>query len=95
MMVVLCDRLRLCSTTALDCRTGQNKGRYRKQERSFFLVWLHTMNVFVGHSTELIFTPLCMEKRPEAKNDLYYSELERKQTRLLGDMTSLFLHICP
>ena len=31
-----------------------------------------------------------MEKRPEEKNDLYYSELERKQTRLLGDMTSLF-----
>ena len=35
----------------------------------------YTMNVFVVHSTELIFTPLCMEKRPEAKNDLYYSGL--------------------
>ena len=34
----------LCLTVALDCRTGQNKGRYRKQERSILLihiVWEH------------------------------------------------------
>ena len=30
-MSVFCDRLKLCSTAALDCRTGQNKGRYRKK----------------------------------------------------------------
>ena len=37
-MGVFCDKLKLCSTTALDCWTGQNKGRYRKQELSFLLV---------------------------------------------------------
>ena len=30
-MGVFCDRLKLVSTAALDCRTGQNKGRYRKK----------------------------------------------------------------
>ena len=40
LMGVFCDWLKLCSTAALDCRTGQNKGRYRKQERSFLLVLL-------------------------------------------------------
>ena len=28
LMGVFCDRLKLCSTAALDCQTGQNKGRY-------------------------------------------------------------------
>ena len=27
LMGVFCDRLKLCSTAAPDCRTGQNKGR--------------------------------------------------------------------
>ena len=31
-MGVFCDRLKLCSTAALDCRTGQNKGRYREKK---------------------------------------------------------------
>ena len=35
-----CDRLKLCSTAAPDYRTGQNKGRFRKQELSFQLVSL-------------------------------------------------------
>ena len=39
-MGVFCDRLKLCSTAAPDCQTGQNKGRYREQERSFLLVSL-------------------------------------------------------
>ena len=30
-MGVSCDRLKLGSTAALDCRTGQNKGRYCKK----------------------------------------------------------------
>ena len=30
-MGVFCDRLNLCSSAALDCLTGQNKGRYRKK----------------------------------------------------------------
>ena len=38
---VFCDRFKLCSTAALDCRTGQNKSRYRKQELSFLLVLLN------------------------------------------------------
>ena len=37
LMGVFCGRLELCSTAAPDCRTGQNKGRYRKQELSFLL----------------------------------------------------------
>ena len=39
-MGVFCDRLKLCSTAAPDCWTGQNKGRYCEQERSFLLVSL-------------------------------------------------------
>ena len=31
-MGVFCDRLKFGSTVALDCRTGQNKGRYSKKE---------------------------------------------------------------
>ena len=38
LMGVFCDRLKLCSTAAPDCQTGQNKGRYRKQELSFLLI---------------------------------------------------------
>ena len=34
-MAVFCDRLKLDSTAALDCRTGQNKGRYRKKKSSY------------------------------------------------------------
>ena len=40
-MGVFCDRLKLYSTAALDCRTGQNKSRYRKKELSFLLVSLY------------------------------------------------------
>ena len=39
-MAVFCDSLKLGSTAALDCRTGQNKGRYCKKEVSFLLVLL-------------------------------------------------------
>ena len=39
-MGVFCDKLKLCSTAALDYRTGQNKDRYRKRELSFLLVSL-------------------------------------------------------
>ena len=31
-MGVFCDRLKLGSTASLDCRTGQNKGRYREKK---------------------------------------------------------------
>ena len=44
-MGVFCDRLTLCSTAALDCRTGQNKGRYREKEFSFLLVLLSATNI--------------------------------------------------
>ena len=40
LMGVFCDRLKLCSTAAPDCRTGQNKGSYCKQELSFLVVSL-------------------------------------------------------
>jgi hypothetical protein len=36
-MGVFFDRLKLCSTAALDYQTGQNKGRYRKKELLFLL----------------------------------------------------------
>ena len=39
-MGVFCDRLKLGSTAALDCRTGQNKGRYHEKELLFLLVLL-------------------------------------------------------
>ena len=41
-MGVFCDRLKLCSTAAPNCWTGQNKGRCREQELSFLLVLLTT-----------------------------------------------------
>ena len=40
LMGVFCDRLKLHSTAAPDCWTGQNKGRYPEEERSFLLVSL-------------------------------------------------------
>ena len=39
-MGVFCDRLRLGSTAALDCLTGQNKGRYSEIELLLLLVLL-------------------------------------------------------
>ena len=35
-----CDRLKFGSTAAPDCRTGQNKGRYREKELLLLLVSL-------------------------------------------------------
>ena len=40
---VFCDRLKLCSTAAPNCQTGQIKGIFCKQKRSFLLVSLHSM----------------------------------------------------
>ena len=40
LMGVFCNRLKLYSTAASDCRTGTIKGRYRKQVLSFLLVSL-------------------------------------------------------
>ena len=40
LMCVFCDRLTLCSTAALYCRTCQNEGRYHKKELSSLLVLL-------------------------------------------------------
>ena len=42
-MCVFCDRLKFGSTASRDCRTGQNKGRYRKQEL-LLLLFLLAMN---------------------------------------------------
>ena len=39
-MGVFCERLKLGSKGALDCQTGQNKGRYCKKELSFLLLSL-------------------------------------------------------
>ena len=36
----LCVRFKLSFTAATGCQTGQNKGRYRKQEHSLLLVSL-------------------------------------------------------
>ena len=47
-MGAFCDRLKLGSTAALDCRAGQNKGRYRKKELLFLLVsLLATVNILI------------------------------------------------
>ena len=39
-MGVFCDLLKLGSTAALNCQTGQSKGRYREKELLFLLVSL-------------------------------------------------------
>jgi hypothetical protein len=41
---VFCDRLKFGSTAALDCRNGQNKGRYCKKELLLLLVLLSEPN---------------------------------------------------
>jgi hypothetical protein len=51
-MGVFCDRLKLGSTAALDCRTGQNKGRYSKEEL-LFLVYSLSPVVCLSNSTGL------------------------------------------
>ena len=38
-MGAFCDGLKLGSTVAPDCRTGQNKGKFHKKELSFLLVF--------------------------------------------------------
>jgi hypothetical protein len=56
LMCVFCDRLKFGSTAALNCRSGQSKGRYCKKELLLLLVLflmsinnpIHSMNVFVG-----------------------------------------------
>ena len=41
-MDVFCDRLKFDSTAAaIDCHTGQNKGRYGEKEVLLLLVWLY------------------------------------------------------
>ena len=40
---VFCEGLKLGSTAALDCRTGQNKGRYREKELLLLLVSLELL----------------------------------------------------
>ena len=43
-MGVFCDRVKLGSTAALDCLTGQNKGRYIKEELLLLLILLVDSN---------------------------------------------------
>ena len=43
-MGVFCDMLKYGSTAALNCLTGQNKGRYRKKELLLLLVSLGKSN---------------------------------------------------
>ena len=46
LMCVFCDRLKFGSTAALDCRTGQNKGRYHEKDPvvtvPYFVIESHT-----------------------------------------------------
>ena len=53
-MVVFCDRLKLCSTAALTCRTGQIKGRYREKEHSFLLVSLNRAFSLLEQTRDMI-----------------------------------------
>ena len=46
MMGVFCDMLKLCSTAALDCWTGHNKGRYHLQKRAL----IHTRLISMSNS---------------------------------------------
>ena len=47
-MGVFCDRLRFGSTEALDCCTGQNKGRYSKKELLLLLLLLISVSLLIG-----------------------------------------------
>ena len=62
-MGVFCDRLKLGSTAALNCQTGQNRGRYRKKELLFLLVLLPDYNnklkILLGVKLHKKFKILC------------------------------------
>ena len=64
LMDVFCDRLKFCSTAALDCRTGQDKGRYCKKELLFLLVLLSqaypSIEIQAGTFNSLIFYTLAL-----------------------------------
>ena len=47
-MVVHCDRLKLGPTAALDCQTGQNKGKYSKKELHKLPVYSCFTSFFLG-----------------------------------------------
>ena len=44
-MGVFCDSLKFGSTAALDCHTGQKKGKYCKKELLLPLVSVHSTNL--------------------------------------------------
>ena len=46
LMGVFCDKLKFGSTAALDCRTGQNKGRYHEKQLLLLLVLLIFTNFY-------------------------------------------------
>ena len=67
LMVVFCDRLKLGPRAALDCQTGQNKGRYCEKKLSFLLVslirtiWLNYSSVD-GKVAIQVFPPLRFDR---------------------------------
>ena len=61
-MGVFCDNLKLCSTAALNCRTGQNKGRYCEKELSFLLVSLSIKIKAQVYSEGTKYWDLCLSK---------------------------------
>ena len=56
-MDVFCDRLKLGSIAALDCQTGQNKGRYHEKELLFLLVSLASTINWLFWSVCRVFYP--------------------------------------
>ena len=63
-MIVFCDRLKLCYTAALDCRIGQNKGRYREKELSLVPSDSQGIPVIIFEKTFAVFRR-CAGKRPQ------------------------------
>ena len=62
---------KICSTAALDCRTGQNKGRYREKELLFLLISLvHCINE--KQKTVLNEEKICNSVMSPTKSDYEY-----------------------
>ena len=61
-MGVFCDRLKFGSTAALDCGTGQNKGRYCEKELLLLLISLI-------NAIDVPSVSICSANAPQAYGD--------------------------
>ena len=70
-MGVFCDRLKFGSTVALDCRTGQNKGRYQFKTKVFMKRYVYLLDFYVEAPT-LQFSMLFSPQQVKSSISIFY-----------------------